>query len=226
MNRRSLILSATGLSLLGFGGAAWYVNQPTTPSSTETRFHTNNTPIAELPAALMRSHSPILGPENAPVTIVEFLDPACEACRAFHPIVKDIMKEHGNAVRLVIRYTPFHGEGSEVAIRVLEAARMQGIFLPVLDALFKEQPRWAAHGRMRPDLIMTVAANAGLNEEEARLQMSAPQTVGILNQDRADVKAMGVRQTPTFFVNGKSLDPFGAKQLRQLVAAEVATTRN
>ena len=56
-------------------------------------------------------------------TIVEFFDPACEACRAFHPIVKDIMAEHGDAVRVVIRYTPFHGAASEEAIRVLEAAR-------------------------------------------------------------------------------------------------------
>ncbi|MFS8328883.1 thioredoxin domain-containing protein, partial [Vreelandella titanicae] len=34
----------------------------------------------------MRSHSPILGREDAPVTIVEFFDPACEACRAFYPL--------------------------------------------------------------------------------------------------------------------------------------------
>jgi protein-disulfide isomerase len=52
--------------------------------------------------------------------------------------------------------------------------------------------------------------------------MMAPQTVGVLNQDRADVEAVGVRQTPTFFVNGKPLDPFGADELRALVAAEVS----
>ena len=83
---------------------------------------------------MIRPYSPILGPADAPVTIVEFFDPACEACRAFHPIVKDIMAEHGDAVRVVIRYTPFHGEGSETAIRVMEAARMQGVFFPVMES--------------------------------------------------------------------------------------------
>lgn len=39
--------------------------------------------------------------------------------------------------------------------------------------------------------------------------MMAPDVVAILNQDRADVETVGIRQTPTFFVNGKPLDPFG-----------------
>ncbi len=42
-------------------------------------------------ALLVRPYSPVLGPAQAPVTIVEFLDPACEACRAFAPVVKQIM---------------------------------------------------------------------------------------------------------------------------------------
>lgn len=172
--------------------------------------------------ALMRPHSPILGPEEAPVTIVEFFDPACEACRRFHPIVKDVMAEHGDAVRVVVRYTPFHGEASAKAIRVLEAARMQGLFEPVMEALLKEQPRWAAHGNARPGLILDIAAQAGLDLEAARVQVLSPEVVGVINRDIADVEAMGVRQTPTFFVNGKPLNPFGEAEFRALVAAEVA----
>ena len=43
---------------------------------------------------LVRMHSPVLGPREAPVTIVEFFDPACETCRAFYPIVKDLMRQY------------------------------------------------------------------------------------------------------------------------------------
>lgn len=219
MNRRGLILSALALGVGGFGGAAWYASRPAPLADT--------VPVApELAEALIRPYSPILGPETAPVTIVEFLDPACEACRAFHPIVKNIMAEHGDAVRVVIRYTPFHGEGSETAIRILEAARMQNLFVPVLEALFQQQSSWAAHGGIRSDLILGIAASVGLDEEAARVQMMAPQTVGVLNQDRADVETVGVRQTPTFFVNGKPLEPFGEAELRRLVAAEVAATQS
>jgi protein-disulfide isomerase len=219
MNRRGLILSVATLGVAGFGGASWYANRPKPASETET--------IAPAQAnALIQPYSPILGPDDAPVTIVEFFDPACEACRAFYPIVKDIMAEHGSAVRVVIRYTPFHGEGSELAIRILEAARLQGVFEPVLEAVLRDQPQWAAHSGMRPELLMKIATSAGLDPEIAQTQLLAPQTTGVLNQDRADVETVGVRQTPTFFVNGKPLNPFGEAELRRLVSAEVAMATN
>jgi len=219
MNRRGLILSVLALGAAGFGGATWFAIRPGPVAEAE--------PVApELAEAMIRPYSPILGPADAPVTIVEFFDPACEACRAFHPIVKDIMAEHGEAVRVVIRYTPFHGAASEEAIRVLEAARMQDVYVPVLEAVLREQPRWASHGAPEPGLILQIAATAGLDAEAARTQMLAPGVVAILNQDRADVEAVGIRQTPTFFVNGKPLDPFGEAELRRLVAAEVAAAQS
>ncbi|AVW90143.1 MULTISPECIES: thioredoxin domain-containing protein [Roseobacteraceae] len=219
MNRRGLILSVLALGAAGFGGATWFAIRPGPVAEAE--------PVApELAEAMIRPYSPILGPADAPVTIVEFFDPACEACRAFHPIVKDIMAEHGEAVRVVIRYTPFHGAASEEAIRVLEAARMQDVYMPVLEAVLREQPRWASHGAPEPGLILQIAATAGLDAEAARTQMLAPGVVAILNQDRADVEAVGIRQTPTFFVNGKPLDPFGEAELRRLVAAEVAAAQS
>ncbi|WP_299832025.1 thioredoxin domain-containing protein [uncultured Roseobacter sp.] len=215
MKNKSAVLSVLIVGLAIFAAAVWYQSRPAPVAQVE--------PVQpEIAEALIRPYSPILGPEEAPVTIVEFFDPACEACRAFHPIVKDILAEHDGAVRVVLRYTPFHGEGSEQAIRVLEAARMQGIFEPVLEALLEYQPRWASHGAPASGLILGIAQEAGLNAEAAKTQMMAPQTVGVLNQDRADVEAVGVRQTPTFFVNGKPLDPFGADELRALVSAEVA----
>jgi protein-disulfide isomerase len=49
---------------------------------------------------LIKFHSPALGAENPKVTIVEFFDPACEGCRAFYPVVKQIMAKYPNDVRL------------------------------------------------------------------------------------------------------------------------------
>jgi protein-disulfide isomerase len=211
------MLSVVAVAVAVFAAAAWFTTRPASVAATATV-------PPEQSEALLRSYSPILGPEDAPVTIVEFFDPACEACRAFYPVVKDIMEEHGDAVRVAIRYTPFHGEASEEAIRVLEAARMQDVYEPVMEALLREQPRWASHGAPAPGLILEVAATAGLDVEAARTQMLAPDVVAILNQDSADVETMGVRQTPTFFVNGRPLDPFGEAELRALVAEEVAAS--
>ena len=92
-----------------------------------------------------------MGEESAPVTIVEFFDPACEACRAFHPVVKSILDEHAGQVRVVLRYAAFH-DGSDEAVKILEAARRQEVFEPVLEALLEVQPQWANHGAPRLDL--------------------------------------------------------------------------
>lgn len=219
MNRRGLILSVLALGAAGFGGATWYATRPAPLAEAE--------PVAPaLAEALMRPYSPILGPEDAPVTIVEFFDPACEACRAFYPVVKEIMEKYPEDVRVVIRYTPFHGPISETSIKLLEAARMQGKYEPVMNALMVYQNAWAAHGE--PDLpkIGRIAAGAGLDLDLAMQQIKSPDIVAIYNQDRQDVDTIGVRQTPTFFINGKPLNPFGMDELRQQVDAEVAAIQS
>ena len=215
MNRKPLVISILAAALAVFGGATWYVNRPA-PMTEAMAID----PATE--EALVRSYSPILGPEEAPVTIVEFFDPACEACRAFYPVVEDILAEHPEEVRVVLRYAPFHGEASEQAIKVLEAARMQDVFVPVLEALLAAQPDWAAHGAAPQANILAIAGDAGLDVEAASTQIMSPSTVGLLNQDRADIEIIGVSQTPTFFVNGRPLTDFGAEQLRALVDEEVA----
>lgn len=214
MNNKSLVLSVLTLGVAIFAAAIWYQNQPVQVAAVEPM-------PSGMAEAMIRDYSPVLGADDAPVTIVEFFDPACEACRAFHPIVKEILAEHEGNVRVVLRYTPFHGAASEEAIRVMEAARMQNIYLPVMDAILAEQPRWASHGAPEPGLVLSIAERAGLDVEAARGQMLAPQILTIINQDRADVETVGVRQTPTFYVNGKLLDPFGANELRAAVSAEV-----
>src|SRR5690606_22881454 len=73
---------------------------------------------------LIRPHSVTFGPSDAKVTLVEFLDPECESCRAFFPFVKQLLDEYKNDLRLVIRYAPFHPNATQ-AIKIMEAARKQ-----------------------------------------------------------------------------------------------------
>ncbi|MCC6208103.1 MAG: DsbA family protein [Gammaproteobacteria bacterium] len=173
---------------------------------------------------LVRPHSPVLGPVDAPVTIVEFFDPACEACRTFYPVVKQILAMFPGNVRLVMRYTPFH-QGSDEVVRILEAARIQGQYESVLEALLARQPEWAVHGA--PDLALAwdIAGVAGLDLARARADAVTPPVDVVLKQDLADAQAGGVTQTPTFFVHGKPLPSFGARQLLELVKSEVESQR-
>ena len=164
---------------------------------------------------LVRMHSPILGPQGAPVTIVEFFDPACETCRAFYPIVKSLMAKYPEDVRLVIRYAPFH-RGSDQVVKLLEAARRQGKYQLVLEAVLQAQPTWADHSQPDPDLTLELSRAVGLDIERARQDMARPEMQALLDQDLEDLKALQVSRTPTFFVQGRSLPSFGPDQLAEV----------
>lgn len=208
MNRRTLLIGASALGLAAFGGGAYLL---TRRREVEAEAVAANTPAAD-PALLIRAHSPSFGPADAPVTLVEFFDPSCEACRAYHPVVQGIRKQFPTQVRVVLRYTVFH-EGSDEAVRILEAARMQDKFEPVLDALLEQQPGWALHDGPQMDVAWEIAGSVGLDLEKAENDKLFPGITGILNQDMADVEALAVHQTPTFFLNGKRLENFSADSL-------------
>lgn len=166
--------------------------------------------------ALVRMYSPTLGKQDAPVVIVEFLDPACETCKNFYPRVKDIMAAHPDQIRLVLRYTPFH-DGSDKVVAVLEAARKQGRFWPALEALLATQAEWAPHHRAEVDLVWPHLEGLGLNLEQVKADMAAPEIADVIAQDLADANTLNVTKTPDFFVNGKPLPSFGYEQLRKQV---------
>jgi len=173
---------------------------------------------------LVRMHSPVLGPHNAAVTIVEFFDPACETCRAFYPVVKNLMAQHPKDVKLVIRYAPFH-QGSDQVVKLLEASKRQGKYWPVLEGVLAAQPQWADHVNPNVDLAYKAAELAGLDLQKALVDAADPSIDAVLQQDVQDLKALGVNKTPTFFVNGRPLPSFGAEQLAALVAQEVASAK-
>lgn len=186
---------------------------------------------------LVRAHSPVvrapsaMGPATAaslaaaPVTIVEFFDPACEACRAFHPYVKRILAAYPNDARLVIRYVPFHREPSVVGVQILEAARQQQRFEPVMDALMEFQPVWASHSNPATERAWEFASAAGLDLEQARAYVATGAVDRLLEQDVADLQAVGVRATPTFFVNGKPLPEPDPRVLLDMVRSEAERIR-
>lgn len=174
---------------------------------------------------LVRMHSPVLGPQAAPVTLVEFFDPACETCRAFYPVVKDLMGRYPNELRLVVRYAPFH-QGSDQVVRLLEASRRQGKYEAVLESVLAAQPMWADHGKPNIDLAYQAAAQTGLDMQKARADAATEGVESVLKQDVEDLTALGVNKTPTFFVNGRPLPSFGVEQLQALVAEEVTKARS
>jgi len=217
MNTRKLLALAVLLIL----GVAFYFGMDAYRDRTQAE---QDTRVAVERGRLVRMHTPIIGPQNAPVTIVEFFDPACETCRAFYPVVKELMQQYPTEVRLVIRYAPFH-QGSEQVVKLLESARRQDKYLAVLEAVLAAQPQWADHGNPNLELAYKAAEQAGLDMQRARADIAAPALDALVLQDVRDLTALKVEKTPTFFVNGRPLPSFGHKQLADLVAQEVSKTK-
>lgn len=195
-----------------------------TPAPAVSPLQPNAVLSPELQAHLVRPHSPVIGPANAPVTLVEFLDPACGACAAFSPVVKQIQLLYPREVRVVVRFAPFH-KGSDQAIRLLVAAKKQGKFEQVLDALFERQEEWASHQAPNIPHIGNIATDVGVDLPKARVDAGSPAATAVLAQDNEDIVALQVERTPTFYVNGRVLDEFGPEQLLGLVREEVEKTK-
>ena len=210
MSRRNVVLAISILAIVGFAIAALLYNRATTVPQT--------TAAVAQSSALERFGSPSIGPATAPVTVVGFFDPSCESCRAFYPIVKQIMAEYPEDIRLVVRYLRLH-VGSEEVIRLLETARKQGVYVPVLEAVLEAQPQW--HDDAKALAAWDAAAQAGLDIAKAREAMMAPAITATIERDAADGKTLGVSGTPTFFVNGKPLTNFGAQPLYDLIVSEI-----
>ncbi len=175
---------------------------------------------AAAPAGLVPFHAPTLGPADAKVTIVEFFDPSCEACRAFFPYVKSIMAEHPTKVRLVLRYAAFH-RNSDVVVKKLEAARRQGLYWQALEAVLRDQPAWADHRTPQVERVWESLRSAGVDIDRARRDMQDPGFASLLKLDMADGVRLQVERTPTFYVNGRLLETGHPDALRALVRDEV-----
>ena len=169
---------------------------------------------------LVRDYSQTLGNDDAKVFLVEFMDPACETCAAFSPLIKQIMAANPGKIKLVLRYAPFH-DGADYFVKILEAAKKQGKYWETLDVMYKSQPYWASHSNPQPQRIWQFLPKAGLDLEQIKRDMNDPAIVKIIEQDLADVQTLNVRKTPGFFVNGRPLETFGLEQLYQLIQSEI-----
>ena len=212
LGRRNLVIGAVVALLLAVGAWALLHKSVDTPSATAAD--------AVIEAALASEQSPTLGDANAKVHIVEFLDPACETCAQFYPLVKKLVADHPGQVRVSLRHVAFH-EGSDYVVRVLEASRKQDKYWPTLEAVLASQAVWAPNHTAQPDLVLQAIAGVGLNVEQLMADMNTPEVAQRVEQDRNDAIAMKVTATPEYFVNGRPLPSFGDQQLLELVREEL-----
>ena len=170
-------------------------------------------------ANALQLDDPALGPETAPVTIVEFGDFGCPACRSWHraSILEAIMDQYGDQVRFVWKDYPVITTQSPKAAEAAQCASAQGKF-------------WEYHGYLydsaddlRTDNLKRSAAAVGLDQAAFSECLDGGQTKGKVQENLQAGRRLHVRGTPSFTVNGELLaGPPSYQQLEQLILAELS----
>ena len=144
----------------------------------------------------------IAGPDDAPVTLVEYGDYECPYCGMAHPVVKRAQRELGKQLRFVFRNFPLaeaHPH-AQIAAQAAEAAGAQGRFWEMHDMIFEHQDALEVKD------LLGYAASLGLDAEKIARDLEAGTYVKRVREEfRSGVKS-GVNGTPTFFVNGARYD--------------------
>jgi protein-disulfide isomerase len=156
-------------------------------------------------------------PDSA-VTVVEFLDLECEACRAAYPGVERLRAEYGDRVTFVLRYFPIPShQNAELAARAVEAAGRQGQLEPMYQMMYETQPEWGEQTVSQRDMFVEFATRLGLDVPRFERDVDDPATAERVLADRADGMELGVQGTPTFFINDSKFE--GAPTYEALKAA-------
>lgn len=146
----------------------------------------------------------VLGEEDAPVTIVEYMSMTCPHCREFHentfPQLKEKYIDTGK-VRFILREFPLDPRAA--AAIMLARCAPEDQYFPMVDVLFKQQTQWAAAQDARAELL-SIARLAGFTQESFQACLTNQQLLDDVNAVRNKAaNEFGVDSTPTFLINGK-----------------------
>ena len=158
---------------------------------------------------LIRDDSHRLGaPGTDKVVLVEFLDFECESCRAAYPVVEDLRTKYAGKVDFVVRYFPIPSHANAVNSAVaVEAAAQQGKFEDMYKRMYDTQTTWGEQQDSKADVFRGFAQELGLDLAAYDKAVADKATAERVERDRQDGLDLGVQGTPTFFLNGKKLQP-------------------
>jgi protein-disulfide isomerase len=155
----------------------------------------------------------VLGPEYAPVTLVEYGDYQCPYCARAHPVVRELLRRRTNLIRFAYRHFPLISihPYAEPAAEVAEAAGARGRFWPVHDWLFANQDR------LSPPTLIAALVDMGLDGEAIAAELRNHEFLDKVRSDFVSGVRSGVNGTPSFFINGMRY--MGGHSLPELVTA-------
>jgi protein-disulfide isomerase len=171
-------------------GAVFFLSQP-------------EKPIVITADTLVREDSLKMSSESAKLTIVEFGDFQCPACKMAHPGMKQALADYPGQVNFVFRHYPLPMHiNAQAAAKAVEAANKQGKVWEMYDRVFETQDEWAAESNPT-EMFKKYAGELGMDTEKLAADMGDSAIQDKISKDLADGNLSGVNSTPTFFFNNE-----------------------
>jgi Na+/H+ antiporter NhaA len=155
--------------------------------------------ILDLAVDVDPEYDHIRGPNDAPVTLVEYGDFECPYCGQAESSIRELLSSHGDDVRYVWRHLPLSDvhPSAQLAAEASEAAAAQGKFWEMYDTLLAHQ------SELGPRDLARYAGDLGLDLDRFRDELRRREYAQRVSEDVASADESGVSGTPTFFINGR-----------------------
>ncbi|NTW62195.1 thioredoxin domain-containing protein [Candidatus Saccharibacteria bacterium] len=152
----------------------------------------------------------VFGKADSKVTLIEYGDFQCPPCAQTYPYVKEISEKYQEQLRFVFRNFPIptNHPNAKAAAGTAEAAGLQGKYWEMHDLIYENQSNWSDLSiSERTTFFEKLASKLGLNIAKFRADIITSAIDTKINFDYAVGKKAGVAGTPTFYLNGKLIDP-------------------
>lgn len=169
-----------------------------------------------------------LGDAQAPVTVTEFADFQCPACRQAQGYSSQLLNAYPHKIRFVFRNFPLPGHPlAQVSAQAAEAAGAQGKFWEMHDMLYDHQDEWGDLSKnlsrnQAIEIFKGYARQLGLDEEKFSQALESNAASAVINQDMGDGTAAGVNATPQFFVNNTMIVNPSLEEIRAEIEKALA----
>jgi protein-disulfide isomerase len=163
------------------------------------------------------SEAPMKGSASAKITLVEFADYECPHCKRLQPVLRQIVDEFHNDVKVYYKHYPLaQHTNARLAAEAAVAANKQGKFWPFQDKL------WDKQDELSPAEIEKIAKATGLDMARFRADLESTAVKDRVQKDRMDGAALGLQATPTLYIDGREYtDPKDTESLREWIKEEL-----
>ena len=164
------------------------------------------------------------GNPEAAVTLIEYSDFQCPACRSSAPMARNVAQEFSNHLKLVYRHFPLTRihDNALVTAQAAEAAGLQGKFWEMHDMIFDKQGEWSKVSTGEAATMLTgYASEIGLDVDKFKEDLVSKEVKDAVQEDMDGALDADLPGTPSFILNGEKLSPKSYEDFRSLIRTAV-----